>query len=489
MAAARMHCYAAAMLTARGTVGVLGLLAIVLPVFAQSPGPETRYVYQDLPARVGFPAPGYELSGAVLANEQATVRRHAWDLWSGLTAPSDSVVDGQRLPVFETWYSIPEVYNTKGRAGVDHRTLRHPFKVATQSAVANGSRGGAPAGLMSFVKLNRASADFIWDNGYHLTPTLRGLMTRFDRDATATVERSIKPFPTNAAALKLVYWLVKNPASPQSERGLTALPIWDPNYPPPAGGLPPMHTTWKNAVAVDPADRYPEGSLQQVNVNGTRAQPNPTWAPVVSLRRFYAHRLTSAQDVADARVYMDMMSSAAGEQERLVTNAGQTPELGDYVVLLAMHVTTKEIDDWTFQTFWWMPSPNVAPFGDDRPSSIRAPFDNYEMCTAYSTVSPRAPNGALPICFNPYLETDLGATKPYTMDGKTFPADPMAGTRANCMNCHRRAAYPAFDDKVPSSADFGHVYNDGYRAPNDPYFDKLLKTDFMWSIALKNVMP
>jgi hypothetical protein len=111
------------------------------------------------------------------------------------------------------------------------------------------------------------------------------------------------------------------------------------------------------------------------------------------------------------------------------------------------------------------------------------------MCTAYSTESPRGPNGALPICFNPYLETDLGPTKPYRMDGRTFAPDPMAGTRANCMNCHRRAAFPAFDDRAPASADFGHVYNDGYRAPNDPYFARLLKTDFMWSIALKNVTP
>ena len=120
---------------------------------------------------------------------------------------------------------------------------------------------------------------------------------------------------------------------------------------------------------------------------------------------------------------------------------------------------------------------------------MRPPFDNYLMCTAYSTVSPRGPGGALPICFNPYLETDLGATKPYVMDGKTFPADPMAGTRANCQNCHRRAAYPAFDPKIPYAADRGHVYNDGYRSPADPYFAKLLKVDFMWSMALKNVAP
>ena len=38
--------------------------------------------------------------------------------------------------------------------------------------------------------------------------------------------------------------------------------------PPPPGGAPPMHTTWTNAVAVDPGGRYPEGTLVQVNVNG-----------------------------------------------------------------------------------------------------------------------------------------------------------------------------------------------------------------------------
>lgn len=447
-----------------------------------------RFVIQDLPKRFGFPVAEQKLLAAVLTDDQARVRRHAWELWAALTSPSSSVVDGLRLPVFATWYSIPEVYNPKGPAGVDRRSLRHPFKTPTQSAIANSSRGGAPAGLMSFVKLNRQAAQFVWSNGYHLTPTLSGLNARYDAAGTAPVERSIRPFPNDAVAIKLVFWLIKDAKSPQSERGLTALPIWDPAYPPPANGVPPMHTTWAKGVAVDPAGRYPEGSLQQVNLNGTAAMPNPTFAPVVSLKRFYAHRLKNAEDVADARVYMDMMSSAAGEQERMITNAGQTPEIDDYIVLLGMHVTTKEMDDWTFQTFWWMPAPHTAPFGGDRPVTVQPPFDNYQMCTAYSTVSPLGADGALPVCFNPYLETDLGPTKAYTMDGKTFPPNPMAGTRSNCMNCHRRAAYPAFDPKAPA-ADFGHVYNDGYRSPNDPYFAKLLKTDFMWSIALKNVAP
>jgi hypothetical protein len=471
-----------------GTAMALALAFTATMACAQGPGAADGYRYQDLPRSPTFPAPENVLLGAVLGGDQAAARAHAWALWSGLTTLTDVTVDGQRLPVFETWYSIDEVYNPRGRAGLERRVLRHGFRPPTQTVIA-GMRPDGHAGTMSFVKFNARAADFIWDSGYYLTPTLNGLQARFAQEGTATIERTIKPFPSDAVALKLVFWLVKNAASPQSERGLTALPVWDPAYPPPANGLPPMHTTWKNGVAIDPIGRYPEGSLQQVNINGTVEKPNLVWAPVVSLRRFYAHKLTSPEDIADARAYMNMMSSAAGEQERLVTNAGQTPEIGDYVILLGMHVTTKEMGDWTFQTFWWMPSPHVAPFGGDRPASVKPPFDNYQMCTAYSQVSPKGPGGAPPICFNPYLETDLGATKPYTMDSKTWPADPMAGTRSNCQNCHRRAAYPAFDDKAPASADLGHVYNDGYRAGNEPYFDKLLKTDFLWSIALKNVQP
>jgi len=264
---------------------VLLLLLLCVPVTAQVPAPaqppnaSDRFAYQDLDPGVGVPLAESTLLGAVLAGDQATVRRHAWELWAAVTAPSASVVGGQRLPVFATWYSIDEVYNPRGKAGVDRRGMRHPFKPATQSALASSARGGAPAGLMSFVKLNRSSAEFIWNNGYYLTPTLRALNAQFDRDGTATVERSIKPFPAAAMALKLVYWLVKDGKSPQSERGLTALPVGDPAYPPhPNGGLP-MHTSWTNAVAIDPAGRYPEGSLQQVNVNGTVAKPNLTWAP------------------------------------------------------------------------------------------------------------------------------------------------------------------------------------------------------------------
>jgi hypothetical protein len=445
-----------------------------------------QFAYQGMPEGFDFPAEDYRLQGYVLDGDERAIRRHAWNLWAGLTSPSESVVDGQRVPIFSTWYSIPEVYNPEGKAGVDRRPYARPAPL-TQSVIANSSRGGPAAGLMSFVKFDQEAADFIWQNRYYRRGTLTQLGQRFDERDTPTLERSIKPFPRRAMALKLVFWLIKNPDSPQSEHGLTALPIWDPDAPPPPGGEPPMHTTWRNGVAVDPGGRYPAGSRQRVNVNGTLAEPHYVMAEVVPLSRFYGHKLTNPKDVADARQFMTMHSSAQNEQERCVTNPGQTPELNDTIVLLAMHVTTKEIDSWTFQTFWWSPRPNDGRFARDRTPNVKPPFTNYVMCAAYSTVTPKEADGAPPICFNPYLETDLGPTKPYRFRGTAYPPDPMAGTRSNCMNCHRLAGFPAIQPDDPDAASLGRIFNDGYRSPADPYFDRLVKTDFLWSIALHGV--
>jgi hypothetical protein len=149
---------------------------------------------------------------------------------------------------------------------------------------------------------------------------------------------------------------------------------------------------------------------------------------------------------------------------------------------MAMHVITKEMGDWTFQTFWWSPTPDTAPHADFRPPEVRGVWANYLMCTAYSMVTPRTPSGGPHVCFNPYLETDLGPTKPFTVGGLVYPADPMAGTRSNCMHCHARAGWPALVAGDPASANLGRIANLGYIAPNDPYYAKIVKTDFLWSL-------
>jgi len=76
------------------------IIVASLVACAACAGAQDRYGYEDLSARFGYPVAESSLPADVLGDDQARVRRHAWELWAALIAPSQSVVDGQRLPAF-----------------------------------------------------------------------------------------------------------------------------------------------------------------------------------------------------------------------------------------------------------------------------------------------------------------------------------------------------------------------------------------------------
>lgn len=107
--------------------------------------------------------------------------------------------------------------------------------------------------------------------------------------------------------------------------------------------------------------------------------------------------------------------------------------------LVALHIMTKELRDWTWITLWWSPDPD-SDFGADRPATITGPFANYKMCvvTAYEEKDPApdssfaatqptlanaiataAAHGPSTWCSNPYLETAERAAK------------------TSCIGCHQ----------------------------------------------------
>lgn len=429
--------------------------------------------YEDLPASL-FPAKQYELLGAVAADDLATQRAHAWRLWAALNTPSHSSAYGQRLPIWQTWYSSTGVYG-----GTRKPTRRAfsccAFRLPRQNVIEHRSVDeDEPALTMAFVKLNGPAARFILDNGYDKQSTLQRLNAQYDAQRMPATMRQIKPFPRRAVAIKVTFWLIKG-------HGITPVPYWDPAYPPPANGSTPNHLTWRRCVAVDADNRLADNQNVWVNCNGSLQH-----APVVHLSRFYAYRLTDPGDVAATALFSKHLSMHT-DQEHVVTGPF-APQVGDYLALTAMHVTTKEIPDWTFQTFWWTPFPHAAPFGADRPAIVRAPFDNYDMCNAYSVETPVTTSNGPHICFNPYLEADLGPTKPYLLDGKAMPADPMAGTRSNCMACHARAAWPPKMDPPykAHTSNMGAVANPGYVPRDASYYQGITTTDFLWSIPLES---
>ena len=199
-------------------------------------------------------------------------------------------------------------------------------------------------------------------------------------------------FPTSAVAVKLVWY-------PIHAIGTTTLPIWDGEPPEPHGN---PDRSWHRTIKV-----------------GTGAIPLDA----------FIHRELADDELDSARA------------------ASRDPTLarGDSVVLIAAHVTTKEIPDWTWETFWWHDQPD-----DDQPDDVRGAARHYRMDVAFVADAP---------CFNPWLEA-------------RFPD----GQQSNCVACHRRAVVAA-TDYLPVT--HGRLRDD------DAYFAGHVPTDFVWSIALE----
>lgn len=229
-------------------------------------------------------------------------------------------------------------------------------------------------------------------------------------------------FPPDAIAVKLVWY-------PVHARGLTAMPVWDGDpAEPDAEGNPDR--SWKRAIAVDPARAMiPDGETAEVAL-ADRAFT----ARVVPLAAFLHEELETDDEVASAR--------AAAHDSTLAR--------GDHVALVAVHVTTKEIPDWTWETYWWHDRPDLGRFAAGRPAAVRGAAASYVMDATVSTDAP---------CFNPWLEA-------------RFPD----GQQSNCVTCHQRA--------VVGATDYLPVTRGRLRA-DDPYLANHVPTDFVWSIAFE----
>jgi hypothetical protein len=213
-----------------------------------------------------------------------------------------------------------------------------------------------------------------------------------ERAGLAAFPAAIPEFPRAAIAIKLVWY-------PVHAHRATMLPVWD--GPTRAGRNP--DTAWPRRVPIDVND-------------------------------FIHTELHAGAELAAARA----------------ATRDATLEPGDHMVLLGMHVTTKEIPDWVWATLWWHDRPAAGPYAAGRPAELTGAAAHYLMDVAYSDAHP---------CMNPWLEA-------------RFPG----GATSNCLACHQRAALGATDYLPVTRA----------RLPEgDPYFRGKITTDFVWSLALE----
>lgn len=262
-------------------------------------------------------------------------------------------------------------------------------------------RQASAAPLLSGVLFNDAAFRHIRSQRLFSRARLEAINAGFDA-ATPPAERQIAPFPRDSVVLKAIWAVVRG-------EGTTRLSVWDGPGDPVGANFP---DGWPREVIVDSA----------------------------SLGRFHHIRIDAAELPA-------------------VRAIDPSARVGDFLVLLALHLTTKEIPDWVWTTYWWHDRPDDGPFAAGRPAGLAGPWRNYLMDVSYSMESPREADGGPNVAFNPYFEV--------------FPL----GARSNCAACHQGAVW------TPTGAPPFLPVRRGARAADDALFRSGTRLDFMWSIA------
>jgi len=428
----------------------------------------TDVTAKPIPPGYNFPTPTATIDQWVAASNTTAMRGHAWDLWAGMTSDSGEVYEGKQLPVWETWYGKKDVFTPASPlvAGIKasnflatHRRSMRDF-VQPLQFTDTGARmsllallGPADTRVVSFTKFSPEAAAFIMSPQagpggktyrYNSKAGLSDLNNSWPA-GTASQDRGIAAFPNEGIETKNVFNLVK-------ATGLTALPLWQG---PAASTNPanPLPGTWTTCVLIDPngtSSGVRPATPQEITGAYMNGAPSCKTFLYGSLSLLYSFKMTADE--------------ASAFQTAQRNNAAQ---MGDYAVLVAMHVNSREIAFWTWQTFYWQPgsdTPNGFPGSKaGQPASVKAPWTNYASCVNYDQTT--TPGGStMVVCFNPYLET--------------APSIP-SGVASNCMSCHGTARFPVIGPKYPAS----------YRAPikffTDPaYFNAAnTHTDFSWAVA------
>jgi len=311
--------------------------------------------------------------------------------------------------------------------------------------------------------LNFANYNFIRSKKLNLTSELQNLLQTGTPDPSIANDKTVPAFPPESISLKTVWW-------PVAKDRPTPMPIWDPETVPANTVLHP-YSNWKRAIAIDPTrTNIPPNETMTVMFHG----PKPN-SHVVGLDKFH-YVVVDAQTAANAMAN-PRLAGFIGD----VFGDNRPLKEGDYAVFAGTHLTTKEIDDWVWATFWWHDRPDAGPFAAGRPETVKNVWRNYLMSASYDLNLPLEPDGKPHITFNPWLEAGFSN-----------------GIVSNCMNCHHRAAWPpqASFDRPDENRTSAYLQTN---TPNpnalevyqwtNPVFNGLVILDSMWAISDRGGYP
>ncbi len=485
-----------------GLVIPLTLVAVLAFVYGAAASANAREavvqapsVYVPPPPVRTYPTTNARIQAWVARDAMDSIRAHGWDIWQSITSRTAT-----GRPVWQTWYSGHELFEMTGQtrmlARADARGMVrfHPLALppghrpTPMMAAVNGIPYDAAERTFAFNRFSQTTAQFVWNkrlnNGNTLRDTLLAMVAKGLPIAQREVLTSADSTDAQSFVLKPVFQFI-------SSTEVTAVPVWT-GYDTASTYTPgnPVPSRWRHAIAVDPTGKYKLGDSITMVINN---EP-PVKLPVVPLNQFYYIKITKADSASFTTfgaVNGDFIGTANDTSAQAVYMAVRPGSIG---LLMAMHVTGKEIPNWTWQSYWWTLNPSDS-MGYDRPKSIPAPWNHYDMTVAYAMVHA---DGSQWIAFNPYLETNLGGLVPTGANG----ADTVAwtGVTTNCMSCHRRASIgwaTVGQNIIPTGPPYGPDMNIAagdsvvftQPVPGVPGRVPLLKTDFLWSVAIRASQP
>ncbi len=471
-------------------MGLASLAGLALLIYGcrstQGSGPsfknETAIIPQHFPGKTttGITFPEYpSVIYDWLKNEDtSSIAQHTWGIWSGLTSKTDQVYGGDTLLLFETWMGAHEIREILESDGNDistypyRKTSRTPLSIPTQlshGVPLENDRGSESLSNSVDRKFQRLvtvcysppSAEFAINNRIFDPKVL--LEYKPENGEIG----AMPSFPSNSINIKPTYFTVANKGTDP-----IVLPIW-PGPPDTIAKITGWDTFWQY-VFIDPTNSQPANKIP-VLADSMDATGETQKRATVNLNDF---------------IYFYADSAMANQFNNEQGSDSISP--GDLAILVGMHVTTKEIQNWTWQTFFWAPDPQNPPFpsssftaGHRLPKTqLSSAAQHYAAVPVYNMVWPNQPinggtnTGVSPLIgYNPYLEAELNKFTVYDSLNPKF----IYGVRSNCMSCHSLAAY-----KFEGQSDFRYS-GDQYISRNSSLFNGYVQLDFAWSVLAEAI--
>lgn len=423
----------------------------------------------DLPSASGitFPEAESTINQWVYGGQDEEIYGHAWGIWAGLTAPAGKV-DGVPVRAFETW-ATPDnmIFRTQHpqsaeTSSVPQRRLHlerpRQFNKTPPVPEAEVSASDGDTNILVSVAYNPPAAEHAISNKLFLQSTLDAYL--------ANGYTEIPAFPVNSITIKPVYKVIPS----NVPDGIYTMPAW-PGPPAQPKAYPPA--TWDACVYVDVDGSGSGGS--RLDEGCSNRTPENTFF----LENFIHNEITEE----DARYLSEQL--------------GGSFSAGDYAILVGMHVTSREILRWTWQTFWWTPDPSKpqppssSAIAKAQPLTVEGAARHYAMSPAYNMVQPAQPVtggenvGTSVYAYNPHLEAGFGKSTFQIIrtinQGTPNAVTNQYGVQTNCMSCHGAALYDPKKDYAKDSRQAPYAA-DLYLSRDDSVFDGTLQLDFAWSI-------